>query len=756
MHSSQNRLPRKWDSLYLARRSILFFLALGFLIWASWGYRIPTPDLRWTVATAGLGLALWGATLGTAWEVAGGWIALAVIGQACFLQLIDAGAGIRLQLFYSWDVVLRSVRLVFLIAVVFQAGIVLWGLRKRWPAWRLPMRRLFTWSQAAVFGLFLVFSAVTMAPSFVQALVYGGFASKVVIYASKLALALLILAAGTLNLVLAAATIPDGAWQHFVARWTGGGRSRLPLWCAAWVFLVSSAFSLLVFERLPHVPDEVAYLFHAKYFAAGRLYLPAPPDPHAFSCGLAWVHNGKWYSAQLPGWPAVLAIGARLGVPWLVNPLLGALAILLAYEFVRRLYDEKMARGAILLLAFSPWLLVMSATMMGHPASLVFTLAALLGVQLAREHGSLLAAALAGLSLGALADTRPLEALVIGLAAGIWWLAVGWRRLRLVAVLTACILGAVTLGLQFAYNKAVTGDPKTLPFEIMVDATAYKGANRVGFGRDVGNLGWAHLDPLPGHGPIDVAVNTNQNLYMLNFETFGWACGSMLFVILLLVWRPQRRDFLMWGVCLAIWCGMSFYWFSGGPDFGARYWYQMIVPLAVLTLRGAQEFAARWQQSEAGPAPLPSHRIWAFIALASLLGFVNLAPWRSLDKYRNYRGVSGDIRKLAWEYHFGRSIVFVRAEGALLPWASSEYASAFSLNPPTLAVDAAGTIYARDLGPESRRRVRQFYADRPAWTIGCPAATGDGFRVIEGPLPPLNATSGQNGPAPKPPAEKQQ
>ncbi|MEZ5867819.1 MAG: hypothetical protein R3D46_04865 [Defluviimonas denitrificans] len=34
------------------------------------------------------------------------------------------------------------------------------------------------------------------------------------------------------------------------------------------------------------------------------------------------VKDGRWFSATLPGWPAVLALGALLGLPWIVNPLL--------------------------------------------------------------------------------------------------------------------------------------------------------------------------------------------------------------------------------------------------------------------------------------------------------------------------------------------------------------------------------------------------------------------------------------------------
>jgi hypothetical protein len=289
-----------------------------------------------------------------------------------------------------------------------------------------------------------------------------------------------------------------------------------------------------------------------------------------------------------------------------------------------------------------------------------------------------------------------------------------------------------------AYNFAVTGDPRVLPFERVTDLSLYAGANRVGFGKDVGNFGWEHLDPLPGHGPADVLVNTNHNLSIVNFDLFGWACGSLLFVFLLLVRRQWRRDILMWGLILAIWAAMSAYWFSGGPDFGARYWYQMILPMAVLTIRAARDFAERLAAQS--PGTRTGDRVWAFVVLASVIGCLNVIPWRAIDKYKGYRGVSGEVRQLARENNFGRSLVFLRGEKPGKPWRSGLFASAFALNPIPLDKEAPGPIYVRDLGDESRERLRKYYPDRPVWIVADPEFTGDRrFRVLEGPLPPWDS-----------------
>jgi hypothetical protein len=44
------------------------------------------------------------------------------------------------------------------------------------------------------------------------------------------------------------------------------------------------------------------------------------------------VNNGKFYAWAPPGWPLLLLPGILLGVPWLVNPVLGALTLPVVYR----------------------------------------------------------------------------------------------------------------------------------------------------------------------------------------------------------------------------------------------------------------------------------------------------------------------------------------------------------------------------------------------------------------------------------------
>jgi hypothetical protein len=642
-------------------------------------------------------------------------------------------------MFRGWGELLRGPRVIFLAALLLQAALVLWGMRRYWPAVRAHRKQIATWPQVLVVFLLMVFSATTIAPQWAQLLAagdWGGLAARTASHGTKVALGLLIAVTGLLNLILAAAAQPARHWERVVTWWRDSERRWLPWAAAGWVVLASSLLAWTVLERAPHVPDETCYIFQAKYFAEGRISVPEPPDRGAFFVPFTIVENGRWYAATTPGWPALLAVGYIFGVPWLVNPLLGGLAILLSHKLLKQLYGRGVADGTALLLAASPWLLWMSASLMPHPATLVLALLGLWGTLKAREQGSAAGGALAGFGCGALLHVRPLEGLIVAGVAGLWWLG-RWKKLRVTALVAALVTGGAMAGLFLVYNKALTGSAGQTPINKYLNETFYPGVNRIGFGSDVGNdaanrgMNWAGLDPLPGHGPIDVFMNTNQNLHLVNFDAFGWMCGSLSLVFLLGMQWPskhqavdatvQSADRLMWGLLLGMIVGFNLYWFSGGADFGARYWYVVILPSAVLTLRAAQGVSRRMQESTFPPgAPM---RVWAFVAVASAVGILTHVPWRGLDKYWHYRGTSGAIRQLAARHKFGRSLVIING----LPW--PEYACASYLNPAELSPSYDGPIYALPANTEALEQLLVAFPDRPLHILHAAPETPGAFQI---------------------------
>jgi hypothetical protein len=331
---------------------------------------------------------------------------------------------------------------------------------------------------------------------------------------------------------------------------------------------------------------------------------------------------------------------------------------------------------------------------------------------------------LAGALLGWLALVRQLDALLVGLVAGLWALGVFGRRLPWVAIAALGAGFVAVASLVFPFNAAMTGNPMEFPINAYTDRLWYPGANRLGFGADVGNPpGWGDLDPFPGHGWRDVLINTNQNLYATNYELFGWGIGSLFFAALhLFLGRKSRVDRLMILWIVALLLGYHLYWYSGGPDFGARYWYLMIYPLVVLTARGVETCVEGLRSGAAGDSAAP--RVGVVLAVLTLTAVTVFLSWRAVGRYKDYRGFHADYRRLDLPPD---ALVLVKSEH------NSDFWSAFIRNSPDQS--ERRPIFAEDVGEASNRRLVDAFPDRPAVFVTGRSA-GAGTTRITGTLPP--------------------
>lgn len=639
------------------------------------------------------------------------WAALAAIGHLASLAMIDAGPVLRYQHYRPFGVLLADSP--GLLAIVGgQALAVGLAIARRVAAMRRGSER-FPVVRVGLAIALTVITAATVSPDPRR-------------YVAELAFAASLQLLSILTILLAVLAIPRpiaSRWAHAFGRRFGiGDNERAETGSGDWFGWGAGAFATLVavllvvvsYERHPHVPDEVVYLYHARYFAEGLLTMPLPPVPAAFDVDLMSYEPTRWFSPVPPGWPAVLALGAFVGLPWLVNPLLAGIAVGLAYSLLCELYARRVARWATLLLACSPWFLFLGMSYMTHTMTLTCALVAAVGVARARRTGSIGWSVTAGVAVGATSWIRPLDGLLVGMVIALWAIGLGGRRLRLPA-LAALLVGTLASGAAvFPYNKALTGSGTTFPINVYTDRLYGPNSNAYGFGRDRG-LGWA-FDPNPGHSPIDGVINANLNIFGINTDLFGWSTGSLILVALFLTLGTRTRsDWLLMAAGGLVFTGYFFYYFSGGPDFGARYWFPVIIPLVALSARGLQVL-----EGLMGPrAPLA-------VAMLMVMGVTVFIPWRAIDKYHGFRGMRADVRRLAAQRGFGADLVLVA--GKRFP----DYASAAIENPIDLRGPAA--IYAWDRDPAVRADVLRAYPDRRVWLVQGPSLTGNGYRVLQGPL----------------------
>jgi hypothetical protein len=396
--------------------------------------------------------------------------------------------------------------------------------------------------------------------------------------------------------------------------------------------------------------------------------------------------------------------------------------VLLGYTFLRELYPRRTVRIVLALFAVSPWQLFMSMNLMTHTATLTAALVAAIAVARLRRHPRPGLAVLGGVGIGIVGLIRPLEGAALALALGVWSLGARGQRFRLWPAALLTLSTTATAALVLPYNRALMGSAGTFPIMAYTDQAYGPGSNALGFGANRG-MPWPGLDPFPGHGPLDAVVNTNMNLFQINVDLLGWGTGSLLLILAFAAagrWRTPDRwmaGFVAWVIGLH-----GLYYFSGGPDFGARYWYLAILPCLVLVGRGLEELEriSASRDSLDGRRPLLGA---AALVLVALLVFI---PWRAVDKYHHYRGMRPDIRTLADAPGLDRAVLLI--QGRRHP----DFASAAAFNPIDLL--GGGPVLAWDLGPEIRRGLVEAYPDRPFYLIAGPTLTGGAYAIGAGPL----------------------
>ena len=126
-----------------------------------------------------------------------------------------------------------------------------------------------------------------------------------------------------------------------------------------------------VFEGLPHLEDEMAYVWQAQAIEGGHLTLPTPPCPRCFLQPFVVDHEGLRSGKYPPGWPALLAVARWLGLQDRINPSLSGLAVWLIYRLGKKLTNERIGLLAAFLAATSPLFLMNSGALLAHPWTLV-------------------------------------------------------------------------------------------------------------------------------------------------------------------------------------------------------------------------------------------------------------------------------------------------------------------------------------------------------------------------------------------------
>jgi 4-amino-4-deoxy-L-arabinose transferase-like glycosyltransferase len=412
--------------------------------------------------------------------------------------------------------------------------------------------------------------------------------------------------------------------------------NRLALLLAVLAVLISYWVAENIYERVPHVEDEFAYLWQAQVFSRGQAYLASPPYWEQFIVPFVVDYEGLRFGKYPPGWPLVLSLGVLLGLTSWVNPLLAGLSLWFTFRLGQKIFDDRIAFLAAFLLITSPFFLINSGTLMSHPWSLMlgisFTLAWLdLFVIASTPKASnsvpdWLKTCVAGLSLGVLALTRPITAIGVGfpfILHGLMMLVKGNPHTRK-KVIGIGILAGGTASILFVWQYILTGDPLQNMYALW---WSYDG---FGFGNDIGTQPG-------GHNLFWVINNLVLSMMAGGADLFGWDFITWLFVLAgLLSARRNRSVELLIGIPAGLILAYAFYWIS--PNlYGPRYYYESITPAVLLTSAGIF-----WLMNWFKEKKLPRFLFPVIPALITLLVGYNLTVYlpTRFDSMRNLYGIN--------------------------------------------------------------------------------------------------------------------
>jgi hypothetical protein len=444
---------------------------------------------------------------------------------------------------------------------------------------------------------------------------------------------------------------------------------------------ITVGLSYAMFDWEPVVQDSQAQLFHARIFLRGHLVAPSPPSPAHFLADHVIVEPA-FYSQYPPGHTALLALGEALGVPFLVNPALGAATLLLLRRVGEALFDRRTGRRAALLALASPFVLWMSSEAMNHATALVLVLLGMLSLARTSSTGRAGWSLLAGAALGGVLLVRPVTAIALGLPLGLWTL----RELRgRPALLVPMLASSAAMGaLLLAFNAATNGDPLLMGYLVR-----WGPSHSLGF----------HPSPWGApHTPWRGLDHTLSNLDGASVFLWGGAFPGLALVALGAL-RERARP-LTWALVampLAVLVIYFFYFFQD-LTFGPRYLYEASPTFFLLGARGLR--ALREEALRA--APRRAERTLAHATLvAALVPFLHFLPALFHQYQVGYCPRGHVVERAERAIPTGRALVFV--DGA--------YERAFFRVDPWLE---ARILYARDLDA-ANDALRCAMSDREAW-----------------------------------------
>lgn len=333
------------------------------------------------------------------------------------------------------------------------------------------------------------------------------------------------------------------------------------------IYAVLARYAL---DAFPYSGDEYSLALQAELFAKGMLKATAPEH-------LEWLRvdhvviDAFVRSKYPPGGPALVAIGARYGLAWIVTPIEGAVTLAIVWHTIRRFLGERPALVGLVTLGTAPLFMFDAASFYMHTPTVLFLAIGFAAIAQWTKSDGWLPLVLTGAALGCAFLIRPIDALLFGAAL------VVFKRWRVVVIPAISAIPFVVANLW--YQKQQFGGWMTDGYH------AYHDTFVALYGPSAGDnpFGFQHLiDPIQWWNHVDIFGQMS-----LQWTLPGTVIAA-LFGAYAIGKDDKARKLRTFSVALIVVFCAALALMVSNPDDGPhpRYLSPLLIPLAFLTAAG--------------------------------------------------------------------------------------------------------------------------------------------------------------------------
>ncbi|MDY7038567.1 MAG: glycosyltransferase family 39 protein, partial [Thermodesulfobacteriota bacterium] len=340
------------------------------------------------------------------------------------------------------------------------------------------------------------------------------------------------------------------------------------------IFVILVLVAYLPFHNYPYSMDEYNYLYQAKIFSEGKLFLEVPEIYQPFKEMYMILMDNKLFSKYPPGFPLILSLGVLLNISGVINPFIAAITLVIIFYFVRSFIRTKYAMLTVGLLATTPYFIAHSASYFAHPTALLMTSLIFLLVRRYEITPKDSCLPLVGLCSGYFFLTRPLDAFCTIVPAYLYLAYILHKRRNLNKIIYSISTFTVVFILFLIYNYVLTGKISIATYPIVTREFRIVDPSSAGFVSNLISISNCY---------INTAVQYLPTL-LVTYLLVPCALFMPLFALFGIFKFKSKWKWVLLSNCLLLILLYNFHPGLGWPQYGARYYYSGLFSMATLSV----------------------------------------------------------------------------------------------------------------------------------------------------------------------------